>query len=214
MRIRGVIFDLDGTLGDTLPICTEAFRRAAAPFVGRSLSDEEIVATFGPSEEGAVHRMAPGHGAEVLESYLTHYEALHVACEAPFPGVREMLDELRAQGVLLALVTGKGARSCEISLRRMGLADEFSHVETGCAEGPCKPEGVRRILADWQLPVGGIAYVGDAPSDVNAARATGILAIGAAWGAMTDAARIRAKEPDELFETVEELRVWLGVQVR
>ncbi len=209
MRLRGVIFDLDGTLGDTLPICTEAFRRAAAPLVGRDLSDEEIHATFGPSEEGSVHALAPGRGEECLEAYLSHYEELHGSCDTPFEGVRDLLDELRGRGVRLALVTGKGPRTCEISRRRRGLGGEFSHVETGCPHGPCKPEGVRRILANWGLPAAEVGYVGDSPSDVDAARATGIVALGAAWGAMTDAARIRAKQPDALFASVAELREWL-----
>ena len=57
--IRGVLFDLDGTLGNTLPVCIGAFRRAVEPFAGREVSDAEIVATFGPSEEGTVHVLAP-----------------------------------------------------------------------------------------------------------------------------------------------------------
>jgi phosphoglycolate phosphatase/pyrophosphatase PpaX len=209
MRIRGVIFDLDGTLGDTLPICTEAFRSAAAPLVGREYTDEEIHATFGPSEEGAVHVLAPGHGEECLAAYLRHYEALHDACQAPFDGVRELLDALRARDVRLGLVTGKGPQSCAISLRRMGLEDDFSHVETGCPQGPCKPSKVRRILADWQIPPREVAYVGDAPSDVDTARATDLWALGAAWGSMTNPDKIQAKNPDALFREVRELREWL-----
>mgnify|MGYP006357288589 CR=1 FL=1 len=46
-KIKGVIFDLDGTIGDTVPLCIKAFRKAIEPLIERSVSDEEIIATFG-----------------------------------------------------------------------------------------------------------------------------------------------------------------------
>jgi len=48
MRLDGMIFDLDGTLTDTFPVCFVAFREALQAFTGRSYTDEEIVARFGP----------------------------------------------------------------------------------------------------------------------------------------------------------------------
>jgi phosphoglycolate phosphatase-like HAD superfamily hydrolase len=60
MKIRAVIFDLDGTLADTLPLCIQAFRASVQPLIHRCPSDEEIVATFGPSEEGTIMALAPG----------------------------------------------------------------------------------------------------------------------------------------------------------
>ena len=46
--IKLVAFDLDGTIGDTLPMCIQAFKEATQPYAGRELSDEEVVQTFGP----------------------------------------------------------------------------------------------------------------------------------------------------------------------
>lgn len=48
-KIKGVIFDLDGTLANTLPLCIQAFRQSVEPLTLQPLSDEEIIATFGPS---------------------------------------------------------------------------------------------------------------------------------------------------------------------
>ena len=57
-KIKALIFDLDGTIGDTLPLCIKAFRRSIEPLIGRSVSDAEIIATFGPSEEGTIMALA------------------------------------------------------------------------------------------------------------------------------------------------------------
>ena len=57
--IRAVVFDFDGTIADTLPLCIAAFRQAVEPHAGRRVSDEEIIATFGPSEEGTIRALIP-----------------------------------------------------------------------------------------------------------------------------------------------------------
>lgn len=207
--LRAVIFDFDGTVAHTLPICIEAFRRAAQPLTGRVYTDDEITATFGPAEEGSVRVLAPEAPEECLAQYLRHYEELHAECLAPFSGVTELLQELRQRGLKIGLVTGKGPRSCEISLRVLGMEKDFDLVETGCAHGPCKPEGIERMLHAWGIPGEETAYVGDSPSDVNSARAAGALALGAAWADSADEEAIRARRPDGLFTRVEDLRRWL-----
>lgn len=58
-NIKLAIFDLDGTLADTLPLCIQAFRQSVEPLINRSVTDSEIIATFGPSEEGTIKQLAP-----------------------------------------------------------------------------------------------------------------------------------------------------------
>ncbi len=71
--IKAVIFDFDGTLANTIPLCIEAFRKAVEPIVQRPLSDEEIMSTFGPDEEGSIRKLAPQHYEEATADF---YEAL------------------------------------------------------------------------------------------------------------------------------------------
>jgi phosphoglycolate phosphatase/pyrophosphatase PpaX len=208
-RLRGVIFDLDGTLADTLPLCIAAFRLAVEPLAARTLTDAEIIATFGPSEEGTIRALAPDHFAAGLAGYLRHYEALHDTCPAPFAGVPALLAFLKARGARLGLVTGKGAGSAWISLRRFGLADVFEAVETGDPSGPVKAGGLRRILAGWRMAPEQAVYVGDAPSDILAARAAGVPVVGAAWAGTADRARLAALHPDALLTSVADLKAWL-----
>lgn len=53
--IKAIIFDLDGTIGDTVPLCIAAFKKSVEPLAGRVFSEEDIVSTFGPSEEGTIN---------------------------------------------------------------------------------------------------------------------------------------------------------------
>ena len=69
-KIKCVIFDLDGTIGDTVPLCIKAFKEAIEPLINRSVSNEEIIATFGPSEEGTIMALAPEFYEKGVEDYL------------------------------------------------------------------------------------------------------------------------------------------------
>lgn len=213
--LNAVIFDFDGTIGDTLPLCIAATRCAAEPFAGRHFEDEEIVATFGPDEEGMIRALIPQHGAEGLDAYLRCYRELHGMCPRPFDGIAGVLRELRAKGIVVALVTGKGRGSCEISLREYGLAGCFDHVETGSPLGQRKIEGIRAVLDRFRLAPEEAAYVGDTPGDILSARRAGVKIFSAAWASTTDADELRELHPDELFRSVEQFGRYVhGLQAR
>ena len=141
--LRGVIFDLDGTIANTLPLVITAFRQAIEPLVNRSFSDAEIIATFGPSEEGTIRTLAPDQYEAGLANYRRHYKDLHDGWPEPFPGMAALLSDLKRRGVHLAMVTGKGAESTAVTLRRYGLESAFEFVETGDPSGPRKAACIR-----------------------------------------------------------------------
>lgn len=204
--IKAVLFDFDGTIGDTLGLCVEAFRRALEPLIRRRCSDEEILATFGPSEEGTVTRLLPPERqAEGLTSYFYWYRTLHGDCGEPFPGIVELLRGLKRAGLVVGLITGKGAVTCEISLRQYGMSDLFDVVETGSPLGACKPDCFRRVLAKFSLSPSETLYVGDMPSDIRAAREVGIETIAAAWASSARLNDLRAERPLAICETVQRL---------
>jgi pyrophosphatase PpaX len=121
MSIRGVIFDLDGTLADTIPVCIAAFRSAFEKYSGHPWDEQEIKALFGPTEEGSCRRAVPDHWQSCLETYLEVYEKAHAGLTEPFPGMKDALRLLQERGVSTAVVTGKGPVSALISLKRLGL---------------------------------------------------------------------------------------------
>jgi len=167
IMIKAVIFDLDGTIADTLPLCIAAFKKSIEPLLGKTVSEEEIVATFGPSEEGTIRRLIPAQEEAGVASYLKHYEALLYTCPSSFLGIPEVLSMLKEKGVPLAMVTGKGIHSTRLSLAQFGLAAFFEILETGSPEGPNKVNGIRSVLKQLGVSAAESLYVGDAVSDIR-----------------------------------------------
>ena len=98
MRLAGAIFDLDGTIADTFGICSTTFRNALARVQGPALTDAEIHAHFGPSEDGMFQRVVPARWEAAFTAYLGEYERHLLRC-AVFPGVAASLAWLRERGL-------------------------------------------------------------------------------------------------------------------
>lgn len=205
-RIKAVIFDLDGTIADTLPLCIAAFKKSIEPLAGKQFTDEEIVATFGPSEEGTIQQLIPDHYSAGLQAYYENYASMHSMCLHPFEGIVDLLDDLDRYQIMVALVTGKGRQSADISLSKFDLANRFKVMETGSPHGPRKVEGIKSVLESLAVKPEESIYIGDAPSDIVAARKAGVLAFGATWAEGTNAEQVAEMQPDQMFKSVSELR--------
>ena len=213
--IKAVIFDLDGTIANTLPLCIAAFRASIAPLIQRNLSDEEIIATFGPSEEGTIMALAPDHYEQGLAAYMQKYAELHHTYPAPFDGISEILEILNQKGISVAMVTGKGKHSTEISLQHFSLTKYFPIVETGSPNGPRKVQGIQEVLDQWQgIEKDNVIYVGDAPSDITACQQVGIPIAAAAWADTAEPELLKAMNPDLFFSTVQEFKLWLFASIK
>jgi pyrophosphatase PpaX len=213
MELKGIIFDLDGTLGDSMPVLCEAFRRVFEKFLGRRYNDGEITALFGAAEEGIFRRLVPDRWQDCLQEYYRQYEGLHAGLGGAFPGIEKALTLLRQRGVSLAVATGKGAHTTDISLRDFGLEDYFDAVETGSPRGAVKPFLITRLLERWAVPPGRVAYVGDTAYDMEAAREAGVIPLGAGWAPTADRAALRAAAPHAAFDTVGDFVGWLDRNV-
>lgn len=208
--IKAVIFDLDGTLANTLPLCIRAFRQSVEPLVNRFLSDEEIISQFGPSEEGTIMAFAPNDYEKGIAGYLSFYQNMHGMCPLPFDGITNLLASLQKKGIRIALVTGKGKHSAAISLQQFGITHFFEVIETGSPAGARKAEGIRDVLNAWKdISFNEVIYVGDAPSDIIASRKAGIGVIAAAWAETAELDKLKELNPDELFYTVDDFSSWL-----
>jgi phosphoglycolate phosphatase-like HAD superfamily hydrolase len=209
-QIKGVIFDLDGTLANTLPLCILAFRTSVEPLINRTLSDAEIIACFGPSEEGTIMALAPDHYEKALAAYLIFYQQLHAMCAAPFDGVTTLLQTLKSKGIRIAMVTGKGKHSTAISLQQFQLTHYFELIETGSPNGPRKAEGIQKIINTWSnIVTNEMIYVGDAPGDIDASRKAGIPVVAAAWADTAEPEKLTASAPDEIFYSIVDFTDWL-----
>jgi len=212
--IKSVIFDLDGTLGNTLPLCIAAFRKSIEPLINRAISDEEIIATFGPSEEGTIKILAPDDYQKGVSSYLEFYSELHSVCPDPFDGINNLLNALRDKSVRIAMVTGKGKYSTKISLEKFGIDQYFEAIETGIADGPRKPEGIQNIVDLFsEVKKDEFIYVGDAPSDIIACKQVGVFVVAAAWAETAETEKLKELNPDILFDNIKDFSAWLMLNI-
>jgi phosphoglycolate phosphatase-like HAD superfamily hydrolase len=209
LDIRGIIFDFDGTLGNTLPICFSAFRIVLKEFLGRDFTDSEIENYFGPDEEGIFRQLVPDRWQECLQAYLYHYEQFHHKFDAGFTGIDETLDLLQTRQVPIAIVTGKGSRSLSISLKYLGLETIFNPIESGSPNGAEKPKSIQKIIQTWQIAPEYGAYLGDAPSDVHSARLAGVIPLAAAWSPTSNYQSLISAEPSRIFPSVQTFINWI-----
>jgi phosphoglycolate phosphatase-like HAD superfamily hydrolase len=213
-KIKAVIFDLDGTLANTLPLCVAAFQKSIEPLINRTVSEAEIIATFGPSEEGTIMALAPNHYDRGVADYLHFYEELHGMCPIVFDGIEPILHQLKEKNIRLAMVTGKGKYSTEISLKQFRLDDFFEIIETGAPSGPRKPDGIQAVINEFEgINKEEIIYVGDAPSDIVACKKVGVPIIAAAWAETAEPEKLKELNPGELFYGIQDFANWLDGRI-
>ena len=208
------LFDFDGTLADTIPLIALSWNHALRPILGREFSMEEVVGRFGPADDVMIRRELRGQAPQVIgaaiESYYAHYESAHDVARA-FGGVREMLEDVRQSGFKLGLMTGKGRRAADITLRRLGLSGTFSSVVTGddIARPKPDPEGVLRVARELGAEPSRCIYVGDLPLDIHAGQGAGMKTVAAGWNAY-DEPTLRASGPDFWAQTPADVLRILG----
>lgn len=207
--LKTVIFDLDGTIGDTLPLCVLAFKKAIEPLGGVTLTPREIISHFGPSEEGVIRELFPDRYDEAVELFIKSYRELHDMAPQPFDGVAELLEYLKSKGIKNTIVTGKGMRTLNITLEKYGIAHYFDLMEAGSPEGPCKASKIRKILAELHAAPEEALYVGDAPTDITESREVGVPVASAAWASTAEPELLEQMNPGMVFESVAALTDYL-----
>lgn len=208
-ELKGVVFDLDGTLADTLPIVVKAFEQTFEEVGVPPRTQSEIFAEFGPTEDGVIAAMFGDLSDEAVPVYYGSYRQLLADGVAPFDGIRELLTACKEAGLRLAVVTGKSDSGAAITLDVLGLAGMFEAVRGGSELGIIKAQQISDLVDCWHLSPDRVGYVGDHPLDVSESRKAGVRAISAGWASTVDVPALVSAEPDELFLTVEELATWL-----
>ncbi|HLF14556.1 MAG TPA: HAD-IA family hydrolase [Bacteroidota bacterium] len=210
-KISCVIFDLDGTLADTSRLIFASFNHVASRYTGRTWSEPEILATFGPTEEVAIRNIVGGENApRAIEEFHRFYLKRHPEMAAEHRGIREILEFLRSQGVILALFTGKGKRTTLVTLSALGLSGYFDMIVTGDDVENHKPsaEGIRKVLAAYALPPAAVLMVGDSAPDVIAARTAGVPVAVVAWDPFAGG-KAMLPDPDFRFGSVADFSAFL-----
>mgnify|MGYP004439438555 FL=1 len=204
--LKMIAFDFDGTLAPTIPMVIDVFRRSVAPYVEHELTKQAIVQTFGLNEVGMVKAVAGQRWPVALAAFYQEYARAHLRVSAPYPGIVTLLELLQQQGMALALITGKAAKSCQISLDVTGLTSYFPTRLYGSECRPNKADNLRQLMRTKSLDAAELLYVGDTRSDFEAADTAGGQCLTAAW----DPNQPIVEASDQIvFTSLEQLWVYL-----
>ena len=204
-----VVFDLDGTLVDTIGLIVASYQHAAREVLGHELDERRVLAFIGrPLIE--CWREVDAERADALFASYTLWNEAHPHLIQPYAGADDLLRALHAAGVGVAVATSKRRDPALLALERCGLADLVPVLVTMEDTPVHKPDPAPLLLALGQAGgwVDRAAYVGDAAVDILAARAAGMQGIGVLWGAGERAA-IEAAGPYAVAPTMDDLRVKL-----
>ena len=213
-RFATAIFDLDGTIADTLPLIYVAFNEALEPVLGRKLSEAEIRSKFGPPDNYILQAMLPGEdGDAAFRRYVEVYRREHERLVAAFHGFDGVTRLAAEAGMKLGVVTGKSRQTALFTLEAIGLLPMFGAVYAGDDVKRQKPdpEAVIKLLADLgHDPALPGAFIGDSAADVIAGRAAGLTTIAVTWGS-PDHDELLASNPDVVVHNTDELKSALGL---
>ena len=204
------IFDLDGTLLDTLPDLVELTNAALNEQGFPSRTTDEIHSFVGNGARALMYQAVPADATTeqaeaAMRRWMELYPVIGNKLTEPYPHIEEALVELAARGINLGVLSNKFDQGVHDVIDAY-LPGMF-HVKHGeCADIPRKPDptGLLRSIAELGSTPDRTAYVGDSPGDVAVSRNAGTFAIGVAWG-YHHADDLRAAGADVVLEDAREL---------
>jgi pyrophosphatase PpaX len=215
-----ILFDLDGTLVDTTELILASFAWTFEHHLpGRLPARDALIHTFGRSLPAVLREFAVEYGngdpdvltARMLATYRAFQLEQHDTLIRPFPGVTEMLRELRARQRRLGLVTSKREGFARRGLALFGLEALFEVAVFHDDTTRHKPEPEPLLLAAGRagLTPADVVYVGDSIHDVAAGRAAGMRTVSVLWGPF-ERPVLECAGPDYIVECPENLVELLG----
>jgi pyrophosphatase PpaX len=206
MSYRTALFDLDGTLIDSIDLIVASHRHATETVLGERLPDEVLRSGIGRPLRTQMERFDAAHADELYDAYRAFNHAHHDAYVRPCDGMLELLRALRLGGVATGCVTSKSIDTVRRAFALMPLEPLLDVVVTAdmCLRHKPDPEPLRLALELLGRDPAGACYVGDAVADLQAARAAGVAAIAVSWGAH-GSAELQDEAPAALAHTAGQL---------
>ena len=212
MRYRGILFDMDGTVLDTLGDLTDSMNHSLAQFSLPSVSEERAAMGLGNGADYYVRSCMPEGSDEalvkkVLDCYRPWYDAHCLIRTKPYDGIIPLMETLRQEGGLIAIISNKP----DFAVQELAEAFFPGLLELSVGESPAvrrkpAPDTVLAAAEKMGLAISDCVYIGDTEVDLETARNAGMDCIAVTWGFRSeeqlrqDGASVIVHNTDELLE--------------
>lgn len=188
MKYKAVIFDMDGTILNTLEDLKNATNYSLRQFGMPERSLEEVRMFVGNGIRKLVERAVPSGTSEekiaqILDVFLEYYEIHSADNTSPYPGILELVEKLKKSGIKTAVSTNKADVPAQELGREYfnGIFDLIVGQQDGLKVKPA-PDSVNKILSILDIQKKDAIYIGDSDVDVQTAKNSGLDFIGVSWG--------------------------------
>lgn len=214
--LKYILFDFDGTLVNTNDVIIASWQHTYRTYLGYEAPVEHITACFGEPLLLTMEREFPGVPPEESAEVYRNYQKEHAdQLVTIFPGVKEMLQELREKGYILGIVTSRTRESALRYMNMFGITSLFDDMIT-CEDTTVHKPNPEPLLLGLSklgaLPEESV-MIGDSPFDIKCANNAGVRAVMVDWRITCDdtspiddaVADYHVKQPEDLVKLAEEL---------
>ena len=218
MKIKACIFDLDGTLLNTLSTITHYVNAAHARVNARQITEKECRALVGKGARNLLVRSLASVGASVsdFEAFFADYNADYNAAPdyltEPYAGILEVVEKIACSGMRIAVLSNKPEGAVRPLVKKI-FGDRIPIVAGGRSGVPLKPNplAVAPILEALGVDASETAFIGDSGEDMETAKNYGAgLSVGVLWG-YRDEEELSEKGADFLAKTPTDILAALGI---
>jgi len=214
MRYQAVLFDMDGTVLDTLADLTNAVNHILDEYAMPRRTPREVASFLGNGAARLLSKSVPAGTsdarlAEMLRVYQPWYDSHCAILTAPYPGILTLMKSLREAGVKQAVISNKQ----DSAVKRLAAEHFPGLLETAVGESAAvrrkpNPDAVLAALREMDVAPEDAVYVGDTEVDLQTAENAGLACAVVGWGFRTED-ELRAAGAERIFHSAEELGEWL-----
>lgn len=206
----GIVFDVDCTLTSTNELIFAAFNFITEKYLNKTFTNQEIMNLFGPPEDVILKELCGQNFVSAQKDYYQFYSDNHQLAFI-YPGITDVLEYLKSKKVFLSVYTGKGRRAALITLDKLNISKYFNMIVTGDDVENHKPhpEGILVFLKKFNLKKERVLMIGDAPSDIKAAKSAGVKVASVLWDPYVKKELNLTLNSDYIFRKVDELKLFL-----
>lgn len=210
---KALLFDLDGTLIDTIDLILRSFQHATEALLQKKLPDKVLLQNVGQPLLTQMKAFSEEMAEELTTTYREHNIVHHDKMIKSYPKTEYVLEELKKREVGMAVITSKGRELTERGLKILTMRHYFEVVITADDTEKHKPDPQPLMLALSKLNAKpeDAYFVGDSPFDMRAGKSAGTITVAALWGAF-DMSELQPEKPDFVLRDISEVLNLPGIE--